>query len=119
MDKVVDPSQLPSIDPVYVAAAVAFAILVGLLGLAARRFLQAALDDLVRLWHEAAPGIGAAVLGRRKEMPTTPWFCAACLSHNGIAASRCYACGARRVDSEAMLPDRDRGAQRAGLNRRR
>jgi hypothetical protein len=123
MDPVVQQAQQQAqqlnLDPVYVVSVAAFAVFVGLLGLAARRFLQAALDELVRLWREAGPGIAAAVLGRRKEMPTTPWFCAVCHSHNGIAASRCYRCDARRADAEAMAPDKDRAAQRAGLTRRR
>ena len=107
------------LDPGLLLAAGVVALVAGVLGLAARGFIQAALDELLRVGRDIGGWMTGSLLGRRKTMPTTPWFCGACLSHNGIAASRCYHCGARRSDAEAMAPDPDRAVQRAGLTRRR
>ena len=110
-----------SFDPVLVVGVAVFAIVVGLLSVVAREFLLNALEELGRLAREISPGLSAAILRRRTERPLTEWFCSRCLSHNGPAMSRCYSCGARRTESEAVsgAEHEPPAEQRAGLTRRR
>ncbi len=103
MDPLATDSSLDFSAP-HVVAVVAVAVLVALAGVALRRFAMAYGDELAELWRTYGPIAVRRMLGRRR-MPATPWFCGRCRSHNGRAASRCYACGARRSEAEAPVPD--------------
>jgi hypothetical protein len=120
MDWVARQVSGASLDPTIFVMAAAVAILVGLIGVTGRVFLLNTLEDLARLWGEASPAIGRAILRRRKDMPGMDWFCDVCSSHNSAVATRCYKCGAKREEAEAMVPGSDaRADQQAGLTRRR
>ena len=107
-----------AIDPVVLGWAAVVAIVVGVIGVAGRVILLDALEELARLWRSASPRLFRAALRHRADLPATEWFCVVCRSHNGVVASRCYACGARRKDAEAMAPPGDQTTdQRAGLTR--
>ena len=120
MDWVTQQVSRASFDPAILAVAAGVALVGGLVGVAGRVFLLNALEDLARLWGQASPGVVRAILRRRSDMPSSDWFCDVCRSHNGMVATRCYKCGAKRDEAEAMVPTSDQtGEQQAGLTRRR
>ncbi len=103
----------------HVVAVVLFAVLVVVVAALVRRFLMAYADEIAELWRQYAGTFGARILGHRRDMPDLPWFCDRCRSHNGRAATVCYACGARRADAEAEAPDAELPAgPSAGLTHR-
>lgn len=101
----------------HVIAIVAFATVVVLVAIVFRRFLLAAVDELGPMSRAVTAWLALAVL-RRRPMPHEPWFCAACRSRNGVAASRCYSCGAARATAQAPVPDAEPPAG-AGAGRSR
>ena len=107
--------------PAHVIAIIVIAVIIGLMGVGIRRFLMAYADQIADLWREYGP-IGLRRLMERRAMPQTPWYCLRCSSHNGRATTRCYSCGANRVEAEAPVPNADApagaSAGRAQRNRR-
>jgi len=96
------------LSPVAIVASVAVGIAVVLIAVVARRFLLAAVDELVAMGRGVGGRIAAALLRRRPgEVRVDPWFCARCRSQNSAWAVRCYSCDARRDDAEAPVPDAD------------
>ena len=87
----------------HVVAVVLAAAVIGLIGVATRRFLLASGYELADLGRQLAQWVAFRVL-RRRTLPASPWICARCLSHNPLGASGCYRCSALRVDSEMMPP---------------
>ena len=118
MTPIATPGEL-NFAPEVVIPIVLVAIAVGVLGVSFRRALMAAVDELADLWRTYGPVALTRALDRRRGLPETPWFCAACASRNGRAARRCYRCGGRREECEAPIPDADvpAGAS-AGLSHR-
>lgn len=103
MNPIVTPAGI-DLSTATVIGAVLVGVLVGLLGVAVRLGLMAALDELATDWHAIWTRLIAAALRRRPNLPRTPWFCAACRSGNSQFASLCYACGAERAVAEALAP---------------
>ncbi len=95
------------------------AIVVVLIAVVFRRVLMGTVDELADLWRVYGPVALARALAHRRGLPETPWFCATCASYNGLATRRCYHCGGRREECEALVPDADIPAgPGAGLNQR-
>jgi hypothetical protein len=95
------------------------AIVLVLLAVVFRSALVGTLDELADLWRTYGPVAVRRALDHRPGLAATPWFCDRCHSSNGLAASRCYKCGARREEAEASLPDAEPPAgPGAGLNQR-
>lgn len=121
MQPIVGPDGI-NLTPETIIPAVAVGMIIGILGLLARRFLMAAAIELMDLWHEYSPIAARRVMDQRPNMPATPWFCLRCHSRNGEAASVCYKCGGSRVEHETPVPDADlpvgAGAGRTMRNRR-
>lgn len=117
MDPLATTSSIDLSTP-HVIAVVLIGGAIGVLGIGIRRFVMAYGDELAELWRQYGP-IALRRLLEHRDMPQTPWFCARCRSHNGRAAARCYACGARREEAEAPVPDADAPAgASAGLSQR-
>jgi hypothetical protein len=104
MDPLATPNSL-DLEPLHVIAIVVVAMVIGVLGVALRKVLMLAVDELAELWRTYAPVAGQKALDHRPRMPETPWFCDRCRSRNSASARRCYACDARREDAEAPVPD--------------
>ncbi len=106
-------------SPEVVIPLVIVAMVVGVLGVVFRRTLMATVDELADLWRTYAPIAVRRALEHRPGMPETPWFCDRCRSRNSASAMRCYACGARREEAEAPVPDAEAPAgASAGLSSR-
>ena len=118
MDPIVTAERIDSSPEVVIPIVIA-AIIIGLLGVAFRRVLMAAVDELAELWRTYAPIASRRALGRRPRMPETPWFCDRCRSRNSASANRCYSCDARREEAEAPVPHAEAPAgASAGLSAR-
>jgi hypothetical protein len=91
-------------SPDVVIPLVIVALVVGILGTLLRRSILAVVDELADLVRTYGPVASRRALDRRPGLPATPWFCDRCHSENGLAASRCYRCGARRDKAEAAVP---------------
>jgi len=85
-----------------------------------RGALVGVLDELVELWRTYAPVATRRALDHRPGLQPTPWFCDRCRSMNGLAAKRCYRCGARREEAEAPVPEgaEEPAGPSAGLTQR-
>jgi len=119
VDPLVTTSSI-DLSPLHVIGVVLIAMTIGVIGVAIRRFLLASTDELFVLWRHLGPRAAAELLRRRRGMPDSPWFCAACRSHNSTSANRCYSCGARREAAEAPVPDApEPGGPSAGRTQRR
>lgn len=97
----------------HVLGIVAIAATVVLVAAILRRFVMASGDELAELWRQYGP-IGLRRLLARRNMPSTPWFCARCRSHNARATTRCYACGAKREEAQADVPSAETPASPSG-----
>jgi hypothetical protein len=121
-DPAVDPivtAERIDTSPEVVIPIVIVAMVIGLLGVAFRKALMAAVDELAELWRTYVPIASHRVLEHRPGMPETPWFCDRCRSRNSASSKRCYSCGARREDAEAPVPDAEAPAgASAGLSAR-
>jgi hypothetical protein len=120
----VDPLSTPGtldVSTPHVVAVVLAATVVVVLAVGVFKLLTTYGDELRTLWLEYGP-LAITHLLERRRMPTTPWFCLRCNSHNARGHTRCYACGARRAEAEAPVPDADipagPGAGRTRRNRR-
>lgn len=118
MTPIATPDELNA-GPGVVIPIVLVAIVIVVLAVVLRRFLMAAVDEVVDLWRTYGPIAVTKALDRRRGLPESPWFCVGCNSRNGPAARRCYRCGGRREECEAPVPDADSPAGAgAGLNQR-
>lgn len=118
MTPVATPDQLNLGLEAVVPIALAVIVIVFLAAIL-RRVLMGTADEFADLWRTYGPVALTKALDRRHGLPATPWFCASCASRNGIAARRCYRCGGRREECEAIVPDADVPAGAgAGLNQR-
>lgn len=106
MDPVVTTSGIDA-SPATVIGAVAVGVVIALAAVGIRRFLIAYADELADLWRQYSPIAANRMLDRRSSMPSTPWYCDRCRSYNARATGHCYACGARRAEAEAPVPDAD------------
>ena len=118
VDPIVTTERIDA-SPEVVIPIVIFAMVVGVLGVAFRKILMAALDEVAELWRSYGPIASRKALEHRPGMPETPWFCDRCHSRNSASASRCYSCDARREGAEAPVPDAEAPAgASAGLSSR-
>jgi hypothetical protein len=118
VDPIVTAERIDASPEVVIPIVIA-AIVIGLLGVAFRRVLMAAVDELAELWRTYAPIASRRALEHRPRMPETPWFCDRCRSRNSASAKRCYSCDARREEAEAPVPDAEAPAgASAGLSAR-
>ncbi len=105
--------------PEVVAGVVLVAMLIGVIGVLARKTLMQIGDELADLWREYGPIALRGVLRRRPRMPATAWNCVRCISRNTASANHCYRCGWRREQLEAPVPDAEEPAgPSAGLAQR-
>jgi hypothetical protein len=90
--------------PEVVIPIVLFAVLVIVLAAVFRSALMGTVDELADLWRTYGPVAARRTLDHRPGLAPSPWFCDRCHSQNGLAASRCYRCGAKREEAEAPVP---------------
>ena len=96
---------------------VAFALMIAAFLL--RGFLVDVIDGPVDIWRTYGPVAARRALDHRSGLQDLPWICSDCRSYNGVAATRCYKCDARREDAEAAFPDADiPSGSSAGLTQR-
>jgi hypothetical protein len=118
LDPIVTSAGIDWSAPHVVAVCLA-AIVIGVLGVAFRATIFAALEVLADLWREHGGTVIGSILDRRRNLPRTPWFCIECKSHNERMMRYCYKCGATREAAEAPVPDADTpGGPGAGLAQR-
>lgn len=106
--------------PEVVIPIVLVAVLVIVLAAVFRRALMGTVDELADLLRTYGPVATRRTLDHRPGLAATPWFCDRCHSRNGLAATRCYHCGATREEAEAEVPsnaEEPTGAS-AGLTQR-
>jgi hypothetical protein len=103
MEPLATPTSL-DVAPLHVIAVVLAAGLIGLIGVAVRRFLVASGFELGDLARQIVAHVSARA-ERRRMRSETPWLCARCRSHNRIGAARCYRCGSIRGGSELKPPE--------------
>jgi hypothetical protein len=90
--------------PEVVIPIVLFAMFVIVLAAVFRRALMGTVDELVHLLRTYGPVATRRTLDHRPGLAASPWFCDRCQSRNGLAAKRCYHCGATREEAEAPVP---------------
>ena len=90
--------------PEVVIPIVLVALLLIVLAAVFRRALMGTVDEIVDLLRTYGPVATKRTLDHRPGLPATPWFCDRCHSSNGVAATRCYHCGATREEAEAPVP---------------
>ena len=90
--------------PEVVVPIVLFAVLMVILAAVFRRTLMDTVDAIVELVRTYGPVATRRTLDHRPGLAASPWFCDRCHSQNGLAAKRCYRCGAKREEAEAPVP---------------